>query len=903
MAEKVVRICEKVHTRLTVTLDWEPKSRTEVVLSDEEDFPKGSATFYPFNQMNLFVIPTDKLSFLSDADQYLNVLIIHEYTHILHIDKHAGKVSVLRSIFGRNVLLFPNNFQPVWFVEGLATFYETDHEKGIGRGENNWFHMKMRMEVAKGVMSIRQTNIAPLSPPYLYGEHFFEFLTDTYGPEKISALIKTFSNNLIPYSINSNAREVLGKDLAALWNEFETYLIDRYQPELEVIRNQGIVEGTRVADTEGRYVSIKGYFDGGVRAMPDGSLYYVKSFDQRRQALMLRKPDGASEEITELRSSARFDVHPEAGVIIAQPEICGEYRVYFDLYKKGPGDRNLRRLTKGSRYRWVAWSPYGSQMVAVKTSLAKSELHLLDAEGQFLEKLWEGNEGELVSQLDWSPDGSRIVAAASFQGTGWNIWEFDIKKKRWQALTRDRDIEMYPQYSSSGNSILFCSDHGGVFNIRKIDLESHQIATLTHVEGGAFQPTQGSEDGDIFYLRYGKNGFNIYQLSVSQVSASQDELTTPGEKPLTESIQALETKDDHVAYEIYPYRPWPAILPHSWIPFAELTEDIKNAGIVIFGKDALNIYRYSLALAYDMDNKDPVGSVAAGYQRLNLYASRSNKAYQYDSGDHRIRQKDIYQATVYFPWTTLDFAWKIHFGLSSEIDEDNDIRSDHVPWTDTRDNLYGGAITFDNSKYFLYSISRNRGRKVRLVVESSDFWNSDYTGEIYTIDWREYLPLFGKHVLALRLVQGWGNKHPYPFELGGERSTDINNLIFFSVGESLFHYREYPLRGYPDGLSQLIGRRMQLGSLEWRFPIVEIKRGLMVPPVGLHQLAGVLFVETGSAWNSGGTPDEYYTGSGVELVADISVVYQLNIRTRLGYGHGFDDIGEDRVYVSLGAAF
>ncbi len=74
-------------------------------------------------------------------------------------------------------------------------------------------------------------------------------------------------------------------------------------------------------------------------------------------------------------------------------------------------------------------------------------------------------------------------------------------------------------------------------------------------------------------------------------------------------------------------------------------------------------------------------------------------------------------------------------------------------------------------------------------------------------------------------------------------------------------------------------------------------------PAGLHQLAGVLFIDTGSAWNGGGMPSKYYTGSGIELIADVSVFYQLNIRTRLGFAHGFDDSGENRGYASLGSAF
>jgi hypothetical protein len=158
-------------------------------------------------------------------------------------------------------------------------------------------------------------------------------------------------------------------------------------------------------------------------------------------------------------------------------------------------------------------------------------------------------------------------------------------------------------------------------------------------------------------------------------------------------------------------------------------------------------------------------------------------------------------------------------------------------------------------------------------------------------------------VLALRLLQGWATDSPKPFELGGEGSSDTTDLVFTSVpGESVFDQRDYPLRGYAEGLPQLRGRRAQLLSAEWRFPIQRIERGFMAPPVGLMQWSGAVFAETGAAYQD--SPQNYYSSAGFEINADLDLFYSLGIRLRTGYAHGFDaNIGDDRLYLTLGGSF
>jgi hypothetical protein len=135
-----------------------------------------------------------------------------------------------------------------------------------------------------------------------------------------------------------------------------------------------------------------------------------------------------------------------------------------------------------------------------------------------------------------------------------------------------------------------------------------------------------------------------------------------------------------------------------------------------------------------------------------------------------------------------------------------------------------------------------------------------------------------------------------------ESNNDAVNILSGVSYEAVFNERSYSLRGYKEGLPQLRGRRAQLLSGEWRFPLQRIEKGIMAPPVGLMQWFGTVFAETGSAYQD--SPDRYYSGAGLEINADINLFYGAVIRLSAGYAHGFDsDIGDDIGYLRIGSSF
>jgi hypothetical protein len=290
--------------------------------------------------------------------------------------------------------------------------------------------------------------------------------------------------------------------------------------------------------------------------------------------------------------------------------------------------------------------------------------------------------------------------------------------------------------------------------------------------------------------------------------------------------------------------------------------------------------------------------------RVFLSAARRNEI-MLDSNEElsRLSKRTVASAVLAFPDNYIQKQSNLLFSVIYDNTTDEELAAGVMPLDDLEDNVLGVAWLYNSAVINPLSISKNDGMNLRLVAEDSDTLDSDFTGQVYTFDWRQYIRTGKESVFALRFLQGWGSDQPRPFELGGVSSQgDAINIMLGTSYEAVFDNRSYSLRGYKEGLPQLRGRRAQLLSGEWRFPLQRLERGIMAPPVGLMQWFGTVFAETGSAYRD--SPDRYYTSLGLEIDADISIFYNVVIRVSAGLAHGFDDeVGDDLAYLRIGSSF
>ncbi len=883
-ASKVASIAEAVHQKLSPIINWQPIEKTHLVISDETDFANGMATPVHFNRSILFLAPPDEATGIEDYTDWLETLILHEYVHILHLDKSHGVAMWLRNIFGRQFLLFPNAYQPSWLIEGLATYYETDMEQGVGRGQSALFRSMMAAELEQGLKPVSQVNLPLRSWPmgsaaYLYGVYFYQFLVDRYGEASVHESIESYSDNVIPFRINSNASAVLDKDISELWIEFEEYL----QKHFEV----------REGSTGEERLTFAGYGTRHFDVAANGDVIYVDNGAFEHAAIKRLKHEGL-ENVAEVHNGARINYHPHSGILISQVEYCDEYNLNFDLYVLKDG--HTRRLTECGRYRWATWDDTGDRIFAVKLVQGDSWLVQLDKEGKLTNVLWKAAPGDVIAHLDHSAKEHAIVAARFSQGRGWDIAEFDLQTAGWRFITQDASIDMYPSYTDDG-AIVFSSERSEGFQIYRFTPGTSYLEQMTQVRYAAFSPQQMTHDSPLYFTGYHAGGRDIYK---------QDKVNGGTRFELEKSLSAETERKDYPALQtVKDYSAIDSMQPRWWLPDLNITDQRTELGFMTSANDALELHRYQFNLRYDTDNEWFTGGLRYAYaNRFNLGFERSSQILLDQNGDFAVaREVDDWFAILQsnFPGVESSSALLGGFVLSEARDAH---RADGIqPLSDSKDNLFGMALLHRSSKRYVRSISEADGRSIRLIAESSEVVNSDFTGEVYTLDWREFVSLGQQHVLAVRLVQGWGTDQPEVFRLGGEDNDyDLLDLIT-PVGEPLFSKREYALRGYPEGLTELRGRRMQLASIEWRIPGQLIERGWMSPPVGLSQWSAKLFADSAAAYTDS-SPDEYYSSVGVELEADVNLFYGVNTRMRLGFAHGLDEaLGENRAYFMLGGSF
>jgi len=726
------------------------------------------------------------------------------------------------------------------------------------------------------------------------------FLAERYGEEKLQEWIEEYSDNLLPFFINTNAGQTLGKNLTPLWEEYQQWLRDRFQPQIDSIKAKGIKAGIKISADAYRTDSVR------VVEKENGEeIYYVRNSGYKRASLVHINTDGESEELFDLTGNADLDIHPQAGLLLTQNEYCNNYTVYKDIYRYDEENEELKRLTECGRYLFASWYPDGKQIVAVHHDAGQLALHLLDIDAQLQEILWRSKNDEVVGQIDVSADGKNVVASVWRKGDGWNIELFNIKSKSWSKVTTGVSIAAYPQFTEQGN-IVFSMEAEGVYNLYRYHVDSEKIDSerteqLTNLVGGAFQSSQAKENGAIYYTGYTAEGYAIYKLAADKLD--DDSAFAPAPAFKNDSLEIIHY--DVTDHQPQDYSALSNMYPRWWFPALLFTDQRSELGLTTAGSDALGIHNYLITASYDFKLDKPAAKLSYAYaDRLFLAATRINEITLDTNGEvSRVSNRSVASAVLAFPNNYIQSQSDLLFSVIYDNSSDEELAAGVPPLEDFEDNLLGIAWLYNSANINPLSISPIDGMNLRLVVEDSDVLNSDYSGQVYTLDWRQYIRTGRESLLAFRFVQGWGTDNPRRFELGGAGLNDnAVNIVFGSSSQAVFDVRDYPLRGYKEGHQELTGRRMQLLSGEWRFPIERIEEGIMTPPIGIMQWFGNVFAEVGSGYQD--SPDTYYSSAGIELIADINIFYNLVLRTRAGYAHGFDsDIGDDLVYLKIGSSF
>lgn len=933
VAEHLARLSEDIHGRLVGPLGYNPDDKTEVALTDVTDAANGSATALPFNTIRLFVTAPGDLSPLGDYEDWMLGLMTHEYVHILHVDNVSGIPSVVNSVIGKN--LIPNQVQPRWIIEGLATMLETRYTSG-GRVRSSLFDMQLRADFLEdNVATLAEISSDARRWPqgtlwYLYGSRFMRWITDIYGQDVWRAVSADYGASLIPWGINRAIRRQTGRTYVELYDGFKESLRREYHRQMLRVKKRGLREGKRLT-----HHGFRNFYPQFVpdRARTGGGPYqidYTRDDSHERQGIYrIDLSDGEDgEEIDETfivrtLGSSPVAYTPDGDMVFTS--VVPFRRIYrrHDLFQLPKGETATRgwesyrdRLTVGLRARAPTISPDGRHVVFSRNDRGTTRLMVADrsATGELshVRTLVRNQPFDQAFTPAFSPDGHYIAYSAWRAGGFRDIRLVDLRSGAEKNLTSDRAMDMQPVWSADGSKIYFSSDRTGIFNIYELELATGELAQVTNVRTGAMMPAV-SEDGELLaYVGYTSKGYDLWVMKLD--SARYLEPTAVE----TDRPDAYAPPPP-VAMDKRRYSPWRTLRPRN---FGFSTEpgnfSANQFTLTLAGSDIASQHAFEASMTIDPSAPGPQFGLSYAYLRFpfdlglglsNRYTPRS---------DFRIGDTNpVYTERAYNIRSSISYADLGEFvtqrvGLSHTASFiDPVLPADNLPPLDpyasvTRAPLdtflstlraSWGAAMVEGSYWTPGPV---RGWAVSLGLDMADrFTGSDES--FYSADFvvNGYLPMPwpGYHTLAVRSSGGMSTgsfSRRGVFFVGGYNleGASITDRLLSTIFNGAF-----VLRGYEP--STYRGRAFLLNNLEYRVPLANPDFGIQTLPFFLRRVDLNLFMDWGGAWNEldydGFTffdqgaiinhPD-LHTGVGAEIWLGVTLGYVLPIQMRLGHAVG-----------------
>ncbi|MBN2358664.1 MAG: PD40 domain-containing protein [Deltaproteobacteria bacterium] len=906
LAQRVASIADASHATVTEFLGAVPGDRVQIVVEDETDSANGWALTVPYNTVHIFAVAPDNYSTLGDTDDWLRSLVLHEYTHIVHLDTVGGIPRLVKGLFGK--LWAPNQAQPIWWIEGLAVYAESRFTSG-GRVRASLYDMFLRTAALDDELwTLDELSTGKRAYPYgassyLYGGRFLDFLARRYGEGVFRTISARYGAQLVPFGLNRAAREALDKSYDNLYAEF----LAEVREQARQVRDRTQALG---ADASQRLTRLGNNVRQPVVGS-DGTVYLYGS--PRDDTPALYRYDvgrGQAQRLFELHGFEGMTALPDGTLLLAQPEVFDNAYAFYDLYRIDPRSGRSERLTRGLRGREPAALPDGSGAIFVRRDGERCALARLDLDTDQVADIRLFEDGSQFYTPAVAPDGQSAVISMWRPGGFRDLWRVDLVSGELQQLTADRALDLDPVFAPDGR-LLFTSDRSGVFQIHALDLGSGRLTQLSNVVSGAFAPRPTSDGAQIYFVGFTVDGYDLFGLPAERT------LDLPGsvsyERPLAHpSPQPLQL-------ETSVYDPLPTLLPHAWIPVLTVDGAGPVLGAAVAGQDAVGVHQYTLQATYGTESGAFNADLGYGYNDLPTPVRLGVSRYEYqrqlalDLGDETAWTRERgwrIQTTLLLP--RLRWLNSHVFGVGYDVEWNErvdalpfapDQARPAVPWIG-RTNALRLQWGYGDLRWFIDSISVERGVSGGLwarlahplLGSESVLFELFGHASLYL-----QVPGLTNHVVAILVQGGYATGPRDQRRLYGVGGIPARNL----VEDLVLRVRlggGY-LRGYPS--NAFVGDGMLVGSLEYRFPLLVVQRGLSTLPLFFDRAYAVVFGDIGGAWfDTPRSRDLLHRGAGAELRAVTVLGYVMGLELRLGVARGFDAKGlAIQPYLVIGANY
>jgi Tol biopolymer transport system component len=914
IAEKTIHYCEEAHALLSPLLRWQPHHKTIILLIDNEDAANGLTTPLGRFGIILWATPPDSWFSTSYYDNWLRLLVIHEYTHYLNMDTTLSFWDPLRYVFGASLL--PNSAWAPWMLEGLAVYMETRFTQA-GRGRSPFYQMVIRAAVDQGVLNSSQfvtlDKVNGSNPYYPGGDTRYQFgyhlmnqislqktsgltadgKSSTSGGDDLLGLMSYRSGHRIPFFINGNLNNIVGKDWYSLWDEWTSEAKVKAQADLQKIASQPTTSFQYITSPDPK-VSNEVM---GSALSPDGQwLAYTSVSADRRPGLFLKNlQTGALRRINDKLYGVGMSFTPDSKALISSELNRAEiYYLYSDLHVYLLDRNSGHPLTDRLRARdpdvsqdgqWVTFtvSEKGLTYLAIAS--------LISSDGDYrlgpITRLYVPAAYDRVANPRFSPDGKRIVFSLHVNGRSQeDLMEIDRTNQQLTPLVSNGKYNGFPAFNSKGD-LFFISNATGVDNLYRFSSKDQPPELMTNMKTGIGFPTfsPAGKPSDLYASVFSYAGWNLAKVDLPHAPLDREKANI---QPLP--APQVDSRPVHIEsnFKTSDYSAFPSLLPRVWSPLLGADSNGVIAGGQVLGFDAVNRHRYLLAGTYASQL-----NVADGYL---LYSNRSigpsinfttdiltTNVNTLANAIEFSRQLD-FSASVAYPFLKTYSSWTpaVSFNLQKIFDYQQSLQTSEqssLGSTLLVPNL-SGSLSFSNLEYSRLAVTAEGGRFTQLgsrlyMKPDEPIWKLFFLDE-------EHLRIAQHTILIPSFKASWVS----------HVSSDYRSSNTVLSGRTLQQaldafpgngFNQLSIRGYP-GLSYF-SRAATVAALDLQFPISRLFSGWGTNPVFLDNLYGLVFAEASYFPYSTSNLVLPSAGSGLRLSTEL---FFLPITFSLEYHYGFN---------------
>ncbi len=865
---------------------------------------------------NRVVVPFDgSYKKLEDA-------LTHELTH--------AYINAMDKGMGGSFISLRSSYFPFWFAEGLPELLSVGGESVY----NNMFVLDM----------VVNDNIRPLEflegyLAYRLGESFLAYLDEIYGREKV---MDYFYALRVISNLDDATRKVFGMKFRELESRWRFHLKRQFFPWI----------GTHTVPKE--------QFERRTNHQEDGSsLNYAPRFSRDGQRFVYFSNRGGRFSIW---LSSAYGLTPPTRVLLGEASSKYEEFYYFRstlswfpdnrritfVSKTSVGDRiNIFDVDNGRLKESIGFdhldgiyeidvSPCGRYIAMSAQRSMQSDIYLLDLVTRELTQLT--NDAFHDYQPRFSPDGLSIAFTSErsrrdadfrkgfFSAYVSNLHLYRIDDASLVQITFEDYNCTTPEWTSSGEQILFISERYGTANFDLLDLALNQRASVSQTLSGVFSGDLSPDDKNLVFSGYFQGGWNIYFASNPLDSLHLEDYPEPVPLELKEDLL------DHVNLDQLNYfgrvprpkptRHHPARLRDPESPFFQSFD--------FTSEDSLRVTR-NYSWDERPDSITVIPAIRSYRTRFSLDRLWGGVAYSPSVGTYghlELGMSDLMG----------NHAIGMDLGISGKI-KDSNILITYLNLKHRIDYAFGVYNIFNQSIYRNYSPApeddyfRVRERETGVYVLTrypfSRFfrvdldhrlydwkyylddwrWNRDYTNGYWDEDIEElddfvYAPglsfvydnaLYGPTGPLL----GWRGIYTIRKSFATQKMDYLTNYTDFRT-YTLFSRRYafatrtiagistgnrpqmfnlggyYGVRAYSGDLS---GRKKIMTSIELRYPMLDYLSMVFPLPITLTSVRGSLFADLGTVWNK----NVHFRGVRDGKLEDLYLGYGFGPRINLGY--------------------